>query len=194
MTRKRLLERYASADDGRIAIDVAVPGVEDLYGDFERSTPFPKKDLNDEFADYLIESAREIGKFDFVIRIGLDHLPDETLTDRIRRSTRNFFCYLSDREARDLRKKVETSALLGAVGVVLLSLDIWLNRLFADRSGVIGGILLEGLTIASWVALWEAVSTFLVRWNPHRGNIRIYRRLSGTEIIFHETFNKAGTR
>ena len=43
LKRRRLLERYAAADDGRIAIDVTVPGVEDLYNNFERSTPFPKR-------------------------------------------------------------------------------------------------------------------------------------------------------
>jgi len=117
MIRKRLLERYASADDGRIAIDMAVPAVEDLYYNFERATPFPKKDLNDEFADYP-----------------------------------------SIRRARS------------------------------------ASIMLEGLTIAAWVALWEAVANLLVHWGPHHRNIRVYRRLSGTEFIFRETFNKAGIR
>jgi hypothetical protein len=66
MKRKRQFERYASTEDGRIAIDVAVPGAEDLYNDFESATPFPKNDLNDEFADYLIDSARKIGSIIYV--------------------------------------------------------------------------------------------------------------------------------
>ncbi len=193
MTRKRLLERYAEAEDGRIALDVAVPGVEDIYNDFERTLPFPKKDLNDEFAEYLVHSAREIGKHDFVIRIDFDRLPDEVLMDRIRRSTRNFFVYLADRERLNLRKMFEASALLGGVGFVLLSADIWLNRLFAGRTGVIGSIMLEGLTIAAWVALWEAVANLLIQWAPYYRDIRVYRRLSGAEVLFRQTFKKAGS-
>jgi len=104
MTRKRLLERYAAADDGRIAIDVAVPGVEDLYNDFERTMPFHKKDLDEAFADHLVDSAREIGGNDFVIRIDFDRMPDGAMADRIRRSTRHFFAYLEDRERRNLKR------------------------------------------------------------------------------------------
>jgi hypothetical protein len=194
MTRKRLLERYTAAEDGRIAIDVAVPGVEDLYNDFERAMPFPKKDLNDAFADYLVDSAREIGGTDFMIRIDFDRLPDERLMDRIRRSTRNFFVYLEDRERRNLKKMFEASFLLGGVGFVLLGADIWLNRLFAERTGVIGSIMLEGLTIAAWVALWEAVANLLVQWTPHHRDILVYRRLAGADIVFRRTFSKSGNR
>ena len=193
MTRKRLLERYATAEDGRIALDVAVPGVEDIYNDFERTLPFPKKDLNDEFAEYLVNSAREIDKHDFVIRMDFERLPDEMLMDRIRRSTHNFFVYLADRERRNLKKMFEASALLGGVGFVLLAADLWLNRLFAGRKGVIGGVMLEGLTIAAWVALWEAVANLLIQWIPHHRDIRVYRRLSSAEIVFRQTFKKAGS-
>jgi hypothetical protein len=192
MIRKRLLERFTAAEDGRIAIDVTVSGVEDLYKNFERALPFPKKDLNDEFADYLVDSAREIGRHDFVIRLDFDHLPDDTLMDRIKRSTHNFFIYLADRERWNLKKMFEASALLGGVGFVLLAADIWLNRLFAGRAGVIGSIMLEGLTIAAWVALWEAVANLLIQWAPYYRDIRVYRRLSGAEIVFRQTFKKSG--
>ena len=193
MTRRRLLERYTAAEDGRIAIDVAVSGVEDLYNDFERTMPFPKKDLDEAFADHLFDSAREIGKHDFVIRIDFDRLPDETIMDRIRRSTRNFFAYLEDRERRNLKRMFEASFLLGGVGFILLGADIWLSRLYADRTGVIGSIVLEGLTIAAWVALWEAVANLLIQWAPYYRDIRVYRRLSGAEVLFRQTFKKAGS-
>jgi hypothetical protein len=191
MWRKRLLERYTRLDDGRVAIDVSVEGVEDLYAQFERSVPFIKKDLNDEFADYLADSAREIGKTPFVVRLDLDRLPDESLMERVRRSMRSYFQYRAEIETREVRKIVETSIWLGTGGFLLLAADITLNRLYADTAGVAGGILLEGLTIAAWVALWEALANILVSWGPHRRDIRLYLRLSEAEILFRETFGKA---
>jgi hypothetical protein len=189
--RKRFLDRYARLEDGRIAIDVSVGGVEDLYAQFERAVPFIKKDLNDEFADYLADSAREIGKTGFAVRLNLDRLPDESLMDRVRRSMRSYFQYRSETEARTLRKIFETSGWLAAGGFLLLGLDLWANRLFADTAGVAGSILLEGLTIAAWVALWEALANILVSWGPHRRDIRLFRRLSEAEILFRETFGKS---
>jgi hypothetical protein len=190
MWPKRLLERYTRLEDGRVSIDVSVERVEDLYNDFERSVPFMKKDLNDEFADYLAESGREIGKTSFVVRLNLDRFPDESLMERVRRSIRSYFQYRTEMETRELRKIVETSIWLGAGGFLLLAVDITLNRLYADTAGVVGGILLEGLTIAAWVALWESLANLLVNWGPHRRDIRLYRRLSEAGILFRETFSK----
>jgi hypothetical protein len=190
MRRKRLLERYSRLDDGRVAIDISVGGVEDLYAQFERAVPFIKKDLNDEFADYLADSAREIGKTAFAVRLNLDRLPDESLMDRVRRSMRSYFQYRAEIETRKLRKMMETSGWLSAGGFLLLGLDLWANRQFAGTVGVVGGILLEGLTIAAWVALWEALANILISWGPYRRDIRLYRRLSETEILFIGTFGK----
>ena len=194
MTRKRLLERYAAAEDGRIAIDVSVAGVEDLFNDFDRASPFTKKDLADEFADYLMDSAREIGRNNFLVRIGLERLPDEGIMDRVHRSTRNFFLYHEERERLMRRKMFQTFALLASAGFALLGLDLWLNRLFADKAGVIGGIFLEGLTIAAWVAIWEALATLLVHWGGHNRDIRLYQRLAATEMEFRPTARKIGSQ
>jgi hypothetical protein len=192
VTRKRLLERYATAEDGRIAVDVSVPGVEHLYNDFDRASPFVKKDLADEFADYLADSAREIGRHGFVIRINLERLPDETIMERVRRSTGNFFRYLAERERVARRKMFRTFALLASAGFFLLGLDLWLNRAFAGRSGVIGGVFLEGLTIAAWVAIWEALAILLVHWAAHNRDIRTYGRLANAAIEFRPAFTTVG--
>ena len=191
MNRKRSLDRYGRTEDGRVAIDVSVEGVEDLYDQFDRTVPFIKKDLNDEFAEHLVESVREIGQNAFVVRLSLDRLPDESLMDRVRRSMKNYFQYRTELEFRKMKKMLDTSIWLGTGGFLLLAADISLNRLFADKAGVIGGVLLEGLTIAAWVALWEALANILVSWGPHRRDIRLYRRLSDAEILFRETFGKA---
>jgi hypothetical protein len=188
MTRKRLLERYAAVDDGRIAIDVSVAGAESLYNDFDRASPFAKKDLSDEFADYLMVSAREIGRHKFVVRMELERMPDEPTMERVRRSMMNFFSYMEQKERTERRKMFRTFFLLATAGFALLGLDLWLTREFEGHAGVIGGIFLEGLTIAAWVAIWEALATVLVNWGAHNRDIRMYRRLAHAEILFQRAF------
>ncbi len=170
---------------------MSVESVEDLYDRFERAVPFIKKDLNDEFADYLAESGREIGSNPFVVRLNLDRLPDESLMERVRASIRRYFEYREGIESRSMKRMFDTSLWLGAGGFLLLAGDITLNRFFAETAGVVGGILLGGITIAAWVAMWEALANLLVNWAPHLRDIRLYRRLAGAEILFRETFSKA---
>ena len=48
----------------------------------------------------------------------------------------------------------------------------------------------QGLTIAAWVSLWEALAIFLVEWFPHRKNIALYRRLARARLVFRSRTEK----
>jgi hypothetical protein len=48
---------------------------------------------------------------------------------------------------------------------------------------VTGGILLEGLTILSWVMIWHPLGIFLYDLSPYRQNIRTYRAISRAEVF-----------
>jgi hypothetical protein len=66
-----IFSRYESHSTRRLAIDVSVGRIEELFEDFDSAASYVKKDLDQDFVDYLIESVREIGSYDFVIRINL---------------------------------------------------------------------------------------------------------------------------
>ncbi|HEX9933719.1 MAG TPA: hypothetical protein VGB38_00880 [bacterium] len=186
MSKKRIIDRYAVLEDGSVAIDVSVPGIEDLYDDFDRAAPFLKKDLDPQFADYLVDCATEIGRRKFSIRIDLERMPDEARMERVKKSIANYFDYMLELEQRRLKKMAQTSLFLLAGGLVLLLLDIWVNRLAKDSTSVLAIVFSEGLTIAAWVAIWEALANLLIQWTPHRHSLRLYRRLSSAPILFRE--------
>ena len=65
--RRSILERYPRNNEGMVVIEIAAGMVEDIYNHFDRYTPYVKKDLDQDFVDYLLTAAQEIGKEPFII-------------------------------------------------------------------------------------------------------------------------------
>jgi hypothetical protein len=49
---------------------------------------------------------------------------------------------------------------------------------------VLSRVFSQGLTVAAWVSLWEALATFLVNWTPYSRQIRMYERIAETPVQF----------
>ena len=184
IAKKRIIDRYELSSDGSVIIDVSVEKIEDLYNYFDRKAPYLKKDLDQELADYLIDCVREIGNSGFIIRISLEHLRDEQ-RERVRKSIRNFFMYLDELEHRKMRMMFRNSLMLFGVGLAILAVSIVLNKHISSSSSVVGTVFAEGLTIAAWVALWEALATVLIEWYPRHRDILLYRSIAGSQVVFH---------
>ena len=43
-------------------------------------------------------------------------------------------------------------------------------------------MIVEGLTVAAWVSLWEALATFLIKWMPIRKRLLLYERIATCAI------------
>jgi len=179
-----LLDRYERAVDGRIIIDVTAERVEALYSNFDRSAPFIRRDLDQDLVDYLIDCAREIGNQPFLIRFSLTQAPDESHQGRIRGSIDSYFRYLIESEWMEIRQMFRRSAILFLIGLGILFVSVLVNRWMADSDSVVGMVFAEGLTVAAWVSLWEALAVFLIEWLPYRRTIRIYERLVSAPLQF----------
>jgi len=182
MSKREVLARYAQTSDGAIAIDVSASKVADLYSDFDRVAPYVRKDLEQNLVDYLIESARDIGARPFVIRLNLASPCDEAISRRVTESIAGYFTYLQAVERRKMQKLMRTSAILFGIGLALVVVAVWVNRAVASGGSVIGRVGAEGLTVASWVSLWEALATILIHWPSHREEIALYRHLAEAKV------------
>jgi hypothetical protein len=49
-----------------------------------------------------------------------------------------------------------------------------------------GRITSEGLAVAAWVSLWEALANFLIQCPPHNREIRLYKHLADASVTFQE--------
>jgi len=183
--KKPVLDRYERMEDGRIVVDVAVGSVQELYRDFDRTSPYLKKDLDLDFADYLIECAREIGDREFVIRIDLLKAEEEAPMQRVQHSIPQYFIYLRELVTREIRTMFRKSFILFAVGFAFVAYSaVEMNRAGPDNPSVLTTVLREGLIIAAWVSLWQALAYVLFEWHPHRQSIKLYRRIENAPIIF----------
>lgn len=182
--KRDFLSRYEKDGQGNIIVDVSARRVEDLYNDFDKSAPYIRRDLDQDLADYLIECARELGRVQFIIRFTLADSPDEPRSLRIKRSLNTYFLYLAETEIKKILQMFRRSSILFAIGLGILFVAVSLNRILGPERSVTANVFAEGLTIAAWVSLWEALAIFLVEWFPHRKNVMLYRRLANAQIIF----------
>jgi hypothetical protein len=184
--KKHILERYSRTDDNKIIIDIAAGKVSDLYNDLDKHAPYRKKELDPELVDYLIDSTSEIGSKDFVIQFRLAELAGGKLITRVQTSIHNYFQYLIALEFRELTRMVRSSCILLTIGVVILVCDVMLTEKIADHETVLGNVFTEGLNVAAWVSLWNAIANFLIDWAPRRRQIKMYRRISKAPILFEQ--------
>jgi len=182
--KQDVLSRYESHSSRRLAIDVSVGKIEELYEDFDSAASYVKKDLDQDFAEYLIESVREIRSNDFVIRINLPVQVTEKHRERLQRSIKNYFRYLEFLEQRKLRKMLWRSFLLFCLGMFLLVISMTLKGNAGHLSGVMEELIIEGLTVAAWVSLWSAFANLIFELAGIIGNIRLFRRIADREVVF----------
>ena len=186
--KRRILDRYEQTQDGRIIIDVAATCVEDLYEDFDKTAPYHKKDLDEDFVYYLTECTREIGHSDFVIRFVFERYPSEQFIQRVRTSILKFFMYQRELELAAIKKMFRTSGMLIVIGVFILGVSIWVNLILLASGSVsfFKSVFAEGLTIVAWVSMWEGLATFLLNWAPHRFKINLYKKIADAQVLFYK--------
>jgi hypothetical protein len=183
---KDILERYARNSDGGVIIDIAANRIEDLYSDYDKSAPYLKKDLEQDLVDYLVDSVREVGRERFVIQFSIAGTVGLEPMSRVKMSIQKYFFYLKELERRELKRMSRTSLILFIVGIAILTLSVWVNRVFEADETVLRAVFAEGLTVAAWVSLWESLATFLINWAPHRRKIRLYERIADATVLFRE--------
>jgi hypothetical protein len=182
--KRDVVDRYERTENGQIVLDASVKSVEHLYNNFDRTAPYSKKDLDQDFVDYLTDSVREIRNHDFIIRISLSKMPDEAVMERVRKSIKTYYTYLRELELRAVTVMLRRSALLFVIGLILLASAIETTRRLSSDEGVLAGVFAQGLTIAAWVSMWEAIANLFLEWNPHRKNIRLYDKITSAPILF----------
>lgn len=185
--KKHILDRYSLTKDDKIIIDIAAGKVADLYNDLDKHAPYRKKELDQQLVDYLIDSISEIGSKNFVIQFRLAELADAKMTARVKTSIQNYFQYLIALEFRKLARMVRSSCILLTIGVVILFFDLMFSEKIASHVPMLGNVFTEGLHVATWVSLWNAIAHFLIDWAPRRRQIKMYQRIFKAPILFHET-------
>ena len=178
--KKHIIERYDRNENNEVVIKIAAKNIEDLYSYYDKESSFSKKDLDEELVDYIIDSAKEIGNEEFVLKFYLEKKLDDTLKEKIRGSVKNFFQYLQELELKQMDEEFKNAGILILIGFVFVAISIVIDR----ETNIIWEILSEGVMVAGWVSLWEAMATFLIKWFPKRKKHKLFNKISLAKVEF----------
>jgi hypothetical protein len=182
-----LSSRYEFTADGKAIIDIFVESMSDLFNTFDKKAAFSRRELDQDFVDYLVDCVKELGKKEFLVRISVEQEFNMLQETTLRKAIRNHFDWVCQLERRKIIVETRKFVLLMIFGISLLALvskykipdqapvELWLKTLY------------EGAIIASWVAIWEALTSIFFSWTPYMNLTRIYRRLLNSEIIIINT-------
>ncbi|MEM1988386.1 MAG: hypothetical protein QXS41_00910 [Candidatus Woesearchaeota archaeon] len=156
----------------------------EIFNTYDPS-PFMEKDLDDDAADYIISSYKEL-KYKDKVRLVI-HIPisqkQKITEDEIRFAIHNFFSYKAHVTRITLRSKFLEARDSMIIAILFLSICLILKNFLLISNNPFFNIIAEGLTIISWVAMWKPVSLFLYDWRPIAKDLKIYEKLANSEII-----------
>lgn len=179
-----LINRYRKDNKGNLLIEVTVDKIEELYNDFDRNAPFRKRDLDQEFVDYLIDCAEELLKEDYKILFTVKDKLDEYKQSRIIKSIDNYFHYLVVLEKKNIRQMLFRAFVLFIIGLIILISSVLLAKKVQNTNSIVLDIINQGLTVAAWVSLWESIATFLIEWVPRLKKIKVFKSIIKSKLIF----------
>ena len=172
-------------DQNKVVIDISVKTAEDLFNKFDQNTSGIPQKLNQELADYIIDSARDAEEKEFILKIKIENIPDEKVTCNIENSLLSYFNNLKKLENNSIENMFGRSFKLFGLGIVFLFIALIFNRHFSISEGILSQIFYEGSMIVGWVSLWASIVTIIIKWPQQKNNIKLYEKIMKAQIIFH---------
>ena len=183
MTSKKILaNRYEFNREGQALINISVDSINDLFNSFDKKSAFSKRELDQDFVDYLIDSVKELGGHDFKIRILIEKEYNSMQENLLRKAITSFFAYMLELEKIKFRRELNKFFFLLMGGIVLLTLVSVYKVPDLPEVEAWMVILHEGLVIAAWVGIWEALTALIFAWGPYFNNKNIYQRIVDADL------------
>jgi len=174
------LYRYDESD-GSYIVEVSLDEYEDVYDEWDPS-PFKKRDIEDEFDDFIWDSANDI-PLKYKIKIVL-YLPmaqkNKGKEKALREAYDNFYSFRLIRAyktQKNIQKKILT--------YLMMSLTfLYIGYFYSAESGIVMSVLKEGIFIGGWVFLWEVFTLIFITLGEERKVSKIVKRLLDSKICF----------
>ena len=179
-----ILERYDKTSEGEYIVSIKADSYKVLFNEFDFPSSFWKRDLREDFVDYLIDCADEIGlKNRFILKILLpESEKDGEIEEKFSIALRHYFYYLIHLSKKDIRKIATKISFNFAISIVLLFLAFFSDKVNGEINSFIYSVLYEGLYIAIWVLMWPVFSDFLFDLKESFNRIRIYKKILKAKI------------
>lgn len=183
VTEPKTKHRYKHAE-GKHWIEVRVKNTLQLF-DARDPAPFRERDLDDDFVEYIVTSAKEFS-LATPLRIVIYIQEGETKElgkDAIRDAIRSFLAYRIEVQRGGLKRFAKRAQISLIIGLAMLAacLGIAQSLKVPTPPGAMG-IVREGLVIFGWVSIWKPIELLLFDWYPLFEELRFFKKLLETEI------------
>ena len=169
--------------DATATIDIHVQRIEQLFDALDPS-PFRDKALDTEFDAYLRDCA---GEHPHTSRLRLRLQAPANLVDHaadIEAAIHSHFRFVLEQAERRARVSQRRYRGVVVVGFVVLGVSLVLRRLLAGWDSPGSEVLIEGLLVLGWVALWRPIEVLLFERVDARQQRQLLRRLAEIEILW----------
>jgi hypothetical protein len=162
-------------------IEVHVAELKQLFNAMDASA-FRDRDLDPDAEEFIVGWAREAPRgSSLALQVELDRAPglaEESAA--LREAVHEFFTHRAQAARRRLRELLSIGRISLLVGLVFLAVAVGMGDIVATamKGQRLGQLLLEGLVICGWVAMWRPLEILLYGWWPIRTEARLYDRLS----------------
>lgn len=167
-------------------IEIKIKKVNQLFNSFDPS-PFLEKDLDDNAFEYIVNAVEEHPLN--VKQIIVIHLPKRELRkipeQEIKKAIHHHFNYRKKLAEKNVKHNIQEGQLSFLIGIIFLALCLFIsNWISSNFNTLFSNILVEGLTISGWVAMWKPISNILYDWWPINKKRKIYEKISNMDIHF----------
>ncbi len=173
---------YKKGEDGAYEILVSLNKYEDIYSDFDPS-PFKKRDIQEDFVDYIWDSALDIPiKEDIsVVFLMEENIRDLRKENQVLKALNNYFEYILNKKKREYHNEKKKSFRYLIIGI-LLAIFVY-NDVFSGVK-VWNKIFSEGIMIGTWVFFWEAFYDIFIECQTVRKEIKLAKRFLKIKYVF----------
>ncbi len=182
-----------SENDNAYIIKLSLNSYMDIFNRIDNN-PISKKDLNQSVVSYIEDCSEDISlDKDIMLEIKIKRdLYSADLEKRALRGLMNYFEYMQEYYWLEMKKKVRTTMLFIAFFVILATLSysidsFAINSFSIDSKNIMFRTFKQGISIGSWVFLWEAIVGITIKYKPTRTFYLFYRRLKNAKVTFHNT-------
>lgn len=184
MSKKRFFQKLYKLDETNNAymIEVSLDNYDEIYDDWDPS-PFKKRDIEDEFNDFVINASQDIPlNFNIIIVLYLPQSKKDSQKEAtLIAAYKNFYAYALARLNKtksNLYRKITFYLLFS---LFLLSIG---SFFFGESQNVFINVLHEGIFIGGWVFLWEFFTNIFITRRELQEEYKLYKRLYQSDIKF----------
>ena len=165
------------------AISLNLREIAQLFNSMDPS-PFVDRDLDADAEEFITSWARELPpgrELELVIKLEAPS-PEDRIVG-VEDAVRRYFATRAAIKRLEFSQLMRRGRLSLAVGTLFLVLCLLLTQVAAKTGfGAATNIMVEGLTIAGWVAMWRPLEIYLYDWWPLYEDRRRLDRLAKTRV------------